>query len=372
MRVTPAELIRPEIRALAAYPVADARGLIKLDAMENPYPWPGELVEDWLAVLRDVALNRYPDPRATVLRERLGATLGLPAGVELLLGNGSDELIQLLALTLAGSNGARRVLLAPEPGFVMYRMVATFTGMDYVGVPLTADFALDEAAMREAIDKHRPVLVFIAYPNNPTGNLFDAAAIRRLIAATPGLVVVDEAYSAFAEDSLIDRLTEYDNLLVMRTLSKLGLAGLRLGYLIGAKHWLHEIDKLRLPYNINTLTQRSVEFALRHRDTLEEQAARIRRARDELYAELARLPGVMPYPSQANFILFRVPQGQAGGIFEALRQDGVLIKNFDRGSGPLRDCLRVTVSTPAENRVFLDALRSRLETRPPASADPVV
>jgi histidinol-phosphate aminotransferase len=356
MTVTPAELIRPEILALQAYPVADAQGLIKLDAMENPYSWPDELITEWLATLRDTPLNRYPDSQARALVQQMRASLELPAEVELLLGNGSDELIQLLALTLAGAQGERRVVLAPEPSFVMYRMVATFTGLDYVGVPLRSDFSLDTAAMLHAIRTHRPALVFIAYPNNPTGNLFDTGALREIIAATPGLVVVDEAYGAFAEVSFINALAEYDNLLLMRTLSKLGLAGLRLGYVLGAAHWLREIDKLRLPYNINVLTQRSVEFVLRHQAVLEIQAGWIRQARTELQAELAQLPGIVTYPSQANFILFRVPEGQSGAVFNGLKYQGVLIKNLHPVGGLLHDCLRVTVGTSAENRRFLDAL----------------
>ncbi len=356
MTVTPAELIRPEILALQAYPVADAQGLIKLDAMENPYSWPDELVTEWLATLRDTPLNRYPDSQARALVQQMRASLELPAEVELLLGNGSDELIQLLALTLAGAQGERRVVLAPEPSFVMYRMVATFTGLDYVGVPLRPDFSLDTAAMLHAIRTHRPALVFIAYPNNPTGNLFDTGALREIIAATPGLVVVDEAYGAFAEASFINALAEDDNLLLMRTLSKSGLAGLRLGYVLGAAHWLREIDKLRLPYNINVLTQRSVEFVLRHRAVLDMQAGWIRQARTELQAGLTQLPGIVTYPSQANFILFRVPEGQAGAVFNGLKYQGVLIKNLHPVGGLLHDCLRVTVGTSAENRRFLDAL----------------
>lgn len=362
MPVTPADLIRPEIRALAAYHVPSADGMIKLDAMENPHPWPGELRDAWLERLRDVRLNRYPDPGAQALKTRLRETLSLPEGLDVLLGNGSDELIQLLALALIGSTGERRCVLAPEPTFVMYRMTALFAGLDYVGVPLRVDFGLDEEALTAAIERHRPALIYLAYPNNPTGNLFDRDAMLRLIAAAPGLVVVDEAYSAFADASLLDALPDHDNLLVLRTVSKIGLAGLRLGYLVGVPHWLREFDKLRLPYNINTLTQLSVAFALEHRELLDAQAARLKQARAELLAALDVVPGVTVHPSAANFVLFRVPAGRADAVFEALRARGILIKRFGSSGGELlRDCLRVTVGSTEENRLFLEALREALD-----------
>lgn len=349
-------LIRPEVRALKAYHVPDARGTVKLDAMENPYAWPEELKPAWLERLRAVAVNRYPDPQALALKQRLREQLTLPIGMELMFGNGSDELIQIILLALA-KPGA--VALAPVPTFVMYELLAAAVGMRFVGVPLGSDFALDESAMLSALRQHKPAVVFISYPNNPTGNLFEAAAIERLIAAAPGLVVVDEAYHAFAGASFMDRLARYDNLLVMRTLSKQGLAGLRLGILAGRQSWLTEFDKIRLPYNINSLTQASADFALEHIDAFEAQARRIRDNREQLYRALAALPGIEPYPSRANFILFRVRGRPATAVFQALRGDGVLIKNLD-APGPLAGCLRVTVGTPAENDAFLAALRRAL------------
>ncbi len=349
--------IRPEIRAINAYPVPDAGNLIKLDAMENPYTWPPELVEEWLESLREVPLNRYPDARARQLAERLRETMAVPEGMDLLLGNGSDEIIQMLALALGGSG---RAVLAPEPGFVMYRMIATFAGIDYAGVPLReSDFGLDRAAMLKAIEEHQPAVVYLAYPNNPTGNLFDESDMVAIIEAAPGLVVVDEAYHAFAERSFMDRLGQWDNLLVMRTVSKLGLAGLRLGLLAGPGKWLAELDKVRLPYNINVLTQASGEFALGHVAVLDEQTARICKERDRLASALGAIDGVAPYPSAANFILFRVG-GDADAVFEGLKRRGVLIKNLNRSGGALSGCLRVTVGTPDENDAFVAALRESL------------
>lgn len=343
--------IRSEIRDLSAYHVPDSADFIKLDAMENPYHWPETMVEEWLAVLREVSLNRYPDPSPAGLKASLGEAMGVPAGQEVLLGNGSDELIQMIALALAQPG---RAILAPEPGFVMYKMIATMTGMDYVGVPLAADFSLDLEAMLAAIKQHQPAVVFLAYPNNPTGNLFDRAAVHAIIKASPGLVVVDEAYHAFADDSFMGELGKHDNLLVMRTVSKMGLAGLRLGLLAGPQEWLKEFDKTRLPYNINVLTQVSAEFALTHRAVLDKQTRQICTDRDKLMTDLQALDGIMTFPSRANFILFRVPQ--AAAVFAALKEQGVLIKNMGAEHGPLAQCLRVTVGTAEENTAFLRAL----------------
>ena len=349
--------VRPEIRALSAYPVPDATGYIKLDAMENPYPWPGELAEAWSERLQGLALNRYPDPQAAGLKARLREVMAVPEGMDLLLGNGSDEIIQMLSLAI---DGPAATVLAPEPTFVMYKMIATFTRVEYLGVPLGEGFELDAGAVLDAIYRYSPSLVYLAYPNNPTGNLFDAAAMEAVIDAAPGLVVVDEAYHAFAERSFMDRLATYPNLLVMRTLSKLGLAGLRLGVLAGAPGWLAELEKVRLPYNINSLTQASAEFALEHHATLETQTARIRAERGRLHQALQGMEGVQPSPSSANFILFRVRRGTAEAVFEGLKERGVLIKNLSGTGGTLSDCLRVTVGTPEENDAFLEALGKTL------------
>lgn len=347
--------VRPEIRALSAYHVPPSADLIKLDAMENPYHWPEAMVEEWLAVLRDVSLNRYPDPSPASLKASMAKAMGVPAGQGVMLGNGSDELIQMIALTLAQSG---RVVLAPEPSFVMYKMITTFTGMDYVGVALADDFSLDLEVMLAAIEKHQPAVVFLAYPNNPTGDLFDREAVRAVIEASPGLVVVDEAYHAFAGDSFMDELGKYDNLVVMRTVSKMGLAGLRLGLLAGPNEWLAEFDKTRLPYNINVLTQVSAEFALTHREVLDGQTQQICADREKLMSELQALDGVDPFPSRANFILFRV--GRASEVFESLKAQGVLIKNMGAETGPLAQCLRVTVGSAKENIAFLQALKKAL------------
>lgn len=352
------ERIRPDIRALSAYHVPPAGDVLKLDAMENPYPWPDEsLRAAWLETLAGVSANRYPDPRARAVATRLRAHLGLADEQRLLLGNGSDELIQLITLAVARP-GAK--VLAPEPTFVMYRMIATFCGLECVGVPLADDFALDVAAMEAAIAEHDPAVIWLARPNNPTGNAWPRADVHRILQAARGLVVLDEAYQPFAGDSFIGELGQRDNLAVLRTLSKLGLAGLRLGLLAGPGEWLDEIDKLRLPYNVNVLTQASAAFALDHFDHLAEQATVIRAERDRLRQTLGALPGVTACPSAANFILLRVPEGRARPIFEGLLEDGILIKCLDGSHPRLADCLRITVGTPEQNARLETALQARL------------
>lgn len=353
MPASPEQIIRDEIRSLAAYHVPDSTGMLKLDAMENPYPLPADVAAEIGRIASTAALNRYPDPAASALKARLHEALAVPAGMELLVGNGSDELIQLLAMAVARPGAA---LLGVDPSFVMFRMIARIAGLRYTGVALAPDFSLDLPAVLDALRRDRPALVFIAYPNNPTGNLFDAGAVEQIIAAAPGLVVVDEAYHAFARHSFFDRLPVHPNLLVMRTLSKLGLAGLRLGVLVGRAQWLRELDKLRLPYNVNVLSQRVAEYVLTRHDVLDAQTEAIRHERGVLAAGLAGLPGVRVFASDANFILFRL--ARAAEVFAGLKQRGVLIKNLDGSHPMLRDCLRVTVGTPEQNQRFLDALRA--------------
>lgn len=355
MPFSPEQLIRPEILALAAYQVPDARGMVKLDAMENPYDLPEALKREVVRLVSSVALNRYPDPTAAELRQVIRKTMSVPSDAEILLGNGSDEIIQLIMLAL---NAPRTTVLAPEPSFVMYSMIASSCGLRYVGVPLKPDFMLDGDAMLSAIAREKPAAVFISFPNNPTGNLFDDATVEALIQAAEGLVVIDEAYHAFAGASFMSRLPRYPNLLVVRTLSKLGLAGLRLGFVAGSPRWLSQLDKVRLPYNVNVLTQRIAARLLLHGKTLEEQARRIVAERGFLFDALTALPGVSALRSDANFILFRV--GNASRVFETLKARRILVKNLHGSHPMLANCLRVTVGTPDENTAFIDAMKAGL------------
>ena len=349
------KLVRQDVRELSAYHVPDPGDAIKLDAMENPYQFPPALIEQWLLLLKNADLNRYPDPAASALKQQLRRAMQIPAEMEVLFGNGSDEIIQMLIMALAKPEA---VVMAPEPSFVMYRMIARFCKLAYMGVPLTEDFNLDMPAMRRAITEHQPAVIFLAWPNNPTGNLFSVSDIREIIDIATGLVVIDEAYTSFARVSFINELVNYENALVMRTVSKSGLAGLRLGYLIGSPAWLNEIDKVRMPYNINTLTQLSARFALEHNDVLEKQAQRIIEARADLIQSLRTIKGVDIYDSAANFVLFRIDN--ATDVFSCLKQKNILIKNLDASAEALAGCLRVTVSTPDENNAFIQQLKACL------------
>jgi histidinol-phosphate aminotransferase len=350
--MSPDKLVRPEILALKAYHVAAAEGMVKLDAMENPYPLPPELRRELAEVLAQVELNRYPEPSGRRLRELIARKMGVPQGMELLLGNGSDDLLQIVTLALARPGA---VMMYPAPTFVMYAMNATFTGMRAVAVPLREDFSFDADAFIARMRAEKPALVFLAWPNNPTGVLYAEDDVARVIRAAEGLVVLDEAYHVFARRSFLPRLAEFDNLVVVRTVSKLGLAGLRLGYLAGRPEWIGELNKVRQAYNVGVLTQAAALFVLERLDVLEAQAARIREDRTTLGQALAALPGVTVYPSEANFFLVRVPD--ADRVYEALRRQGVLVRNFHPG---LAGCLRVTVGRPDENRILVNAMREAL------------
>jgi len=352
------KVIRQSVLDGRAYHVPDAAGLVKLDAMENPYPWPETLRGAWLDALRGISLNRYPDAEAAELKAKLRAAFSIPAGAGLLLGNGSDEIIQMLALAAARPGAA---LLAPEPSFSMYKVIADVAGLRYVGVPLRApDFALDRGAMLAAIEAEKPALVFLAWPNNPSGNLFAEADIEAILEAAPGAVVVDEAYHAFAGRSFLARLDAHPNLIVMRTLSKLGMAGLRLGFLVAAPEWVKQFEKLRLPYNIGTLTQASVGFFLDHGKVFDEQAARIRAERERVFGRLQALPGLRAWPSAANFILARPTDLSAAMVHGELLKRGLLIKSLHGAHPMLAECLRVTIGSPEENDALLSALAAIL------------
>jgi histidinol-phosphate aminotransferase len=353
------DVFRPDVLAMHAYVVQDAAGYIKLDAMENPFTLPPALQAELGQRLGAVALNRYPGTRLFDLHKALRAYAQVPADHGLVLGNGSDELISLLSVACA-KPGA--VAMAPVPGFVMYEAFAKQTGMQFVGVPLTADFELDTPAMLAAIQQHRPALTYIAYPNNPTANLWDDAAIEAIVQAVadnaaaghPGLVVIDEAYQPFASQNYLGRLTAHPHVLLMRTLSKFGLAGVRLGYMMGRADLIEQIEKVRPPYNISVLNTEAALFALEHADEFARQAELIKSERARLMAALATMPGAKAYPSQANMILVRV--NDAAGVFAALKARGILIKNVAGLHRLLANCVRLTVGMPSENDALMAAL----------------
>lgn len=365
MTAGPERIIRDEIRAMSAYHVPSASGLIKLDAMENPYSLPAALRR---AVAEDLAaceMNRYPDPTAPALKSCLREVMGIPRNMDILLGNGSDEIIQMIVQACARPGA---VVMAPVPTFVMYRNYATIAGVRFVGVPLKGDFSLDVQAFLSEIRTHKPAVVFLSYPNNPTGNLFSEEAMSLIVGAAPGLVVIDEAYQPFAETSWLDKLAGFPNVILLRTMSKLGLAGIRLGYAVGWPDWLSEIDKVRSPYNVNVLTQCAAERILRSHEVLDVQAADIRASRELLSAALAGIPGLTPFPSSANFILLRVPDAPA--LFTGLCKRGVLVKNLHGAHPLLEHCIRVTVGTPEENARLLEAIAAVLVTAPNGATVP--
>ena len=353
-----AAVVRQDVTSMHAYAIQASAGLVKLDAMENPYRLPEAMQQALGERLGRVALNRYPVACAGDVIAALSRFVALPAGCKLMLGNGSDELISLLALACDRPGAS---VLAPVPGFVMYEMSAKLQGLRFVGVPLMPRFELDAAAMVAAIETHRPAVTYIAYPNNPTANLFDEAAVERVVAAVGrqnGLVVFDEAYQPFSSRTWIDRLGTLPHVLVMRTLSKFGLAGVRLGYLAGPAALIDEIDKVRPPYNVSALNAEATLFALEHADEFARQAALLRGERAHLQESLRALPGVEAFPSEANMILVRV--ADSAGVFQGMKQRGVLVKHVAALHPLLAGCLRLTVGTPEENALMIDALRASL------------
>jgi len=352
-------LIRQDVQSMHAYAVQPSEGLIKLDAMENPHRLPLALQAELGARLGAVAINRYPGRRVDDLKAALAAHIGLPPGYGLMLGNGSDELISLLAMACDRPGAG---ILAPEPGFVMYAMSARLQGLRFTGVPLAPDFALDVAAMLRAMAAEQPAIVYLAYPNNPTANRWQAQAMRDVIAAAPGLVVVDEAYQPFSSHSWLDEMradpVANRHVLLMRTLSKFGLAGVRVGYLLGPATLVAEIDKLRPPFNLSLLNAECALFALEHAAVFEAQAQDIRAQRSRLLRALAHLADVQVFPSDANMILVRVPD--AARVFEGLKARGVLVKNVSAMHPLLAGCLRLTVGTDDENTRLLAALEQAL------------
>ena len=352
------KLIRQDVQSMHAYAVQDSAGMVKLDAMENPHRLPAALQAHLGQRLGALALNRYPDSRVNDLRVALADYAGMPPGFAIMLGNGSDELISLLAMAcdVAGAS-----ILSPEPGFVMYRMSAQLQGMRFIGVPLTADFELDEAAMLEAIREQKPSITYLAYPNNPTANLWDDAAIEKIIAVVGeqgGLVVMDEAYQPFSSKSYLDRIARHGHVLLLRTLSKFGLAGVRLGYLLGPQALIEEIDKVRPPYNISVLNCECALFALEHREVYAMQASELIEQRAMLFDNIGKMSGVKVWRSDANMMLVRVPD--AAQTFDRLKARRVLVKNVSKMHPLLANCLRLTVGTADENAQLLAALEESL------------
>ncbi len=340
-------MIRKDIKALAAYHVPDSSGMMKLDAMENPFALPDNLREAWVKELAQVEINRYPDADMLALRQQIAEQEGLQPE-QVLLGNGSDEIIQMLLL--ANDPG---VCVTPVPTFVMYELISQWLKRSVASVPLAKDFSLDADQFLQVCAREKAVMAFLACPNNPTGNLWSEETIVKITKGFRGLVVIDEAYAPFAERTHTHLIAP--NVMVLRTFSKLGWAGLRLGYLLGNADVIADLNKVRMPYNINSLTQASARFFLRHSDVFEKQARDICFERNRMTASLMALDGIEVFPSQANFILMRVQDADA--VFESLKSRGILIKNMHAQGGLLSQCLRITVGSKDENNAVLVALR---------------
>lgn len=346
--------IRPDVRAMSHYPVANDAGAIKLDAMESPYGLPSHVHAAVAQAIGEVELNRYPSADPVRVKAAVRAAFAIPDQAALMLGNGSDELINLLIQATCAPGD---VVLAPAPSFVMYEVFARVNHARFVGVDLTAGFDLDLPAMLGAIQTHRPKVVFLASPNNPTGKPWPTDAIRAIVQAAPGLVVIDEAYHAFSGTTDMPLVLSHANVVLVRTVSKIGLAGIRLGYLAGRPEWVEQLDKLRPPYNLNVLTQAATVAVLAHKSILDEQAARINADRDALAQALAQLPGVRTFASAANFVLADFSAAGGGDpVFQALKKRRILVRNVGPMHRLLADCLRISVGTPLENAALLAAL----------------
>lgn len=342
--------LRTDIRNINAYHVPSAKNMLKMDAMESPFGVPEELKDEFLEYISHSEVNRYPDANAKELQATLRSLMDIPKDFGVLLGNGSDELIQLLSLACSSGD----LIMSFEPSFVMYELVSKFAQLNYHGMPLDENFEIDLNSTLLAIKSKKPKLIFIAYPNNPTGNSFDYDVIREIIESTDALVVLDEAYYAYSEKSFLAEIKNFSNLVVLRTISKIGFAGLRLGLLVGSQETIEQLNKLRLPYNINILTQASANFLLKDRQRIVSNAKIIINERRRLYDELSLIPGLTVYPSQANFLLVKAENAKL--LLESLKDSGILIKGFAI-STQLENFVRISVGEAKENNVLLEYIK---------------
>ncbi len=352
------DFLREALASLEAYRTYDYQpGLVRLDANESSFPLDQAERDAFAGELARVAMHRYPDVSGRPLREAFARRLGVAPG-QVLVANGSDEVISILVTAFAEGPRGRGKVLFPVPTFAEYESIALAHGAVPVKVPLGEGWALDEEATLQAVRREQPALCFFATPNNPTGNCFEARVLERLASESPGVFVADEAYADFAGRTLVPRVGRAGGLCVMRTLSKVGLAALRVGALVGPADLVAELDKVRLPFNVNAVSMALACAVLDHPERLEERARRMAAARRELSAGLAGVPGLTVFPSEANFVLVRAPiDGRRA--WERLLERGVVVRNLSR-PGPLQNCLRVTAGTPEENQRCVDAMRAAL------------
>lgn len=345
-------LIREEVLNQEAYSAAEVSCRIKLDANENPYDISDSLKSRIIERIKNVPLNRYPEPGSPEFRAGLAGLYGVTDDM-LLIGNGSDELIQTLLIAVKKQASS---IMIPTPTFAMYKISALNTGHKIIEVPLDSQFDLDTASMLEIIASKSPELIFLSYPNNPTGNCFDAGKIEAIIKESSGIVVVDEAYADFSGKKFLPYLERYENLVILKSLSKVGLAAMRIGVLIGCPPLVHELNKVRLPYNLNTFSQIVAGLYIENEAEFRKQADKVVSRREELFKELKKIDGIRPYTSDANFILFSC-SFDTDSVYCSLIERGFLIKKFNT-PGILKNCMRVTAGTREENEEFLEALRN--------------
>jgi histidinol-phosphate aminotransferase len=355
-------LFRPELEQLSAYRVPPTPPEVRLDANESPFPLPPEARARIAAALHTAEMHRYPDGRATRLRQALARGLG-GSPEEYVLGAGSDELIASLATALSRPRpGANRpVVLIPEPTFVMYRLTSQVHGWEPLGVPLDEDWDLDADAMAQAMERTRPNLAYYAIPNNPTGNCFSRGRVEALVDAFPDtLHVIDEAYGAYSGQSFATFAEERPHCALMGTLSKVGFAGIRVGWVRIHEALSVELDKVRQPFNINRASQIIATLALTDlAPLLEDQITTVVAERERLAHELGRHGAFRCYPSSANFLLVRYG-GDVPALCEALLEREIAIRQFSSGDSRLRNCVRITIGTPEENGRLIQALHDIL------------
>ncbi|MEW6379505.1 MAG: histidinol-phosphate transaminase [bacterium] len=347
------KFLRVDPRQAPAYEISVFPEAVKLDANESPYDIPADLLTQVLQSLGHARLNRYPDPGYRELRHMAAQEWGWAAD-RILPGNGSDELIQAIIIAFGGPG---KTIFVPSPSFAMYRIIARSLGEQVEEIPLTEDFdlALSDAWRGQMYEPAQPGnIIFLAVPNNPTGNCFGRSVIGEILENFPGIVCLDEAYADFAEGNFLDLLPEHPNLIILRTLSKIGLAGIRMGFLLADTAIIQHIQRVKLPYNINILSETIARIALSQRESITPGINQIKQNRDWLYEQMRQIQGLRVYPSSANFILFKV-DSNVSGVFEHLLAAGILVKGFGC-EGRLKDHFRVTVGTREECIRFLDAL----------------
>jgi len=356
--MTPLRPARPELDELVAYDAKEVRAEVVLASNENPNNLPAEITTKLAKRLADFKFNRYPDPTANELRKLIAEANGLDVE-NVLVGNGGDEIIYNL---LVAWGGPGRKILDMPPTFSMYGIDAQVTGTEVVQVPRRADFTIDEAAVLARVAEGDIDIVVVANPNNPTGGLANESFLIELLKSTDAIVMVDEAYFEFSRHTMRPHMTRYPNLVLLRTFSKaFSMAGLRVGYLLAQPDVVQAFMKVRQPYSVDSFSQWVAQTVYRERMVFEQGIRDIVRGRDQLSKELSALEGVEVFPSEANFVMFRVDQ--AGALWrDLLHSHSVLIRDLSRAPG-LEDCLRVTVGSPEENIRFLDAMSAVLAYR---------